>query len=113
MSDTFTAAFEMLYDSLPAAQVEVKRGADTISVALSSGSQREWVESEQGVYPGADFSVRYLYSAEPSGFGGDSVIGKTVSVKDATGAWVDYRVSGRNLRGGVVSLALTSEYGER
>ena len=108
MSDT-TDIFEGIYEALPEARCNLRKGRDTVERALASGIGREHQTTEQGTFRGTDLIVRVLSSELPGrGIDIDDVV--EVRQPATTGEWQSFRVAGRNVTGGVVSYTMAAQY---
>lgn len=110
--NTFESAFLSLHASLPEAHVQAEYKNAVLSRALSIGIDRQHEETDEGNYAQADGSIRYLESDEPSAWGGKQIIGRVIII-NSNGKQSRCRVVSRLVSGGVVSLNLIDEHGER
>ena len=109
MSDTFTAAFEMMWDSLPAARAVVYVDGTALDAhALAAGIERTPDYTDQGVVNEADSRLRMLAADEPT----DGMqIGRKIEVAMVSDPDTRHqvRIAGRWHAGGVIRYALEAD----
>jgi hypothetical protein len=107
--DIFERAFVGMWQSMPAARVELRRNRKTVSQALSSGKQQDRMQTETGQVEDVNYTVKLLQTEESNlePFNLDAV----VEVKAHNSAeWRPYRIAGRRESGGILTLTLEDRY---
>jgi hypothetical protein len=80
--------------------------------AFCAGIERTRAQTEEGLYNGADASIRYLSSAEPTAWA-NAINGQVIELQFAdTDEWIRLRVTNRKALQGAVRLNVTAEFEE-
>jgi len=108
MTDTFTAAFDQLYESMPDARVKLRIGQKTLERCLSSGLSVVRDSTEQGLIDVQSGTARFLFSDEKpeARFLQSEVI---EFLPNGETNWIKCRVQDRKVSGGIVILELMAE----
>jgi len=114
MSD-FARALEQIHQSMPTSRAQIRRDADVVEMAISSGVSFTRDQTDEGLHNEADCRVRFKASDEPETWAASNAIqGKRVDARfydgTAWGTWGVFRVERRVKQGNVVYYELISEW---
>jgi hypothetical protein len=109
MIDTYTDAFDSMWESIPTARIEVRAGQHVYSKALCSGIQLNSQTTEQGMTKEATCVVRLKVSDEDER--NPLPENKKVELKQYDEEnWSTYRIDQRRRSGGILTLTMVTPY---